>query len=589
MKRFNKTRQTAAPVECQEQQPRAEDQGVKTAGPEKVTPIESKRTRHRAEDEDAVKIIFDERRNRIIETHHIAAQVERQEARQQAEDEAIKNVFNLCMKRFNKTRQTAAPVECQGQQPRAEDQGVKTAGPEKVTPIESKRTRHRAEDEDAVKIIFDERRNRLIETHHIAAQVERQEARQQAEDEAIKNVFNLCMKRFNKTRQTAAPVECQGQQPRAEDQGVKTAGPEKVTPIESKRTRHRAEDEDAVKIIFDERRNRLIETHHIAAQVERQEARQQAEDEAIKNVFNLCMKRFNKTRQTAAPSSMESTRSKTEVWLIGQHITEITGAQLPSRGDVLRLFFHGHNEHKKTVNDSASEVAASVISFWNKARIPTITEKSIGRKVVDLFLMWKGLKKNCTRTTDTQRKKEETFCDELEDLFDVAHPKAMQLLTIKEDRAFLAAQREKGRRGVMAGVDKKIACSIKRREESKSKQSLQQNQASSALEYDELGSSSETESQSSSSSSTSSLAISPVVSSSNRKRATLKVITPELSSTLDRTGISHRSALRICHLFHIFPLSPMSHVSPAPVSPEAGPTPHLCCLVPINLCYLMSG
>ncbi|KAG7169357.1 hypothetical protein Hamer_G030648 [Homarus americanus] len=249
--------------------------------------------------------------------------------------------------------------------------------------------------------------------------------------------------------------------------------------------------------------------------------------------------------RTACRGSMESTRSKTEVWLIGQHITEITGAQLPSRGDVLRLFFHGHNEHKKTVNDSASEVAASVISFWNKARIPTITEKSIGRKVVDLFLMWKGLKKNCTRTTDTQRKKEETFCDELEDLFDVAHPKAMQLLTIKEDRAFLAAQREKGRRGVMAGVDKKIACSIKRREESKSKQSLQQNQASSALEYDELGSSSETESQSSSSSSTSSLAISPVVSSSNRKRATLKVITPELSSTLDRTGISHRSALRI--------------------------------------------
>ncbi|KAG7158566.1 hypothetical protein Hamer_G030169 [Homarus americanus] len=113
-------------------------------------------------------------------------------------------------------------------------------------------------------------------------------------------------------------------------------------------------------------------------------------------------------------SSMESTRSKTEVWLIGQHITEITGAQLPSRGDVLRLFFHGHNEHKKTVNDSASEVAAS------------------------------GLKKNCTRTTDTQRKKEETFCDELEDLFDVAHPKAMQLLTIKEDRAFLAAPTKKG-------------------------------------------------------------------------------------------------------------------------------------------------
>ncbi|KAG7161966.1 hypothetical protein Hamer_G025856, partial [Homarus americanus] len=194
-------------------------------------------------------------------------------------------------------------------------------------------------------------------------------------------------------------------------------------------------------------------------------------DQSTGPVYRLQLIKCTPSNRDNSPkrSSMESTRSKTEVWLIGQHITEITGAQLPSRGDVLRLFFHGHNEHKKTVNDSASEVAASVISFWNKARIPTITEKSIGRKVVDLFLMWKGLKKNCTRTTDTQRKKEETFCDELEDLFDVAHPKAMQLLTIKEDRAFLAAQREKGRRGVMAGVDKKIACSIKRREESKRK------------------------------------------------------------------------------------------------------------------------
>ncbi|KAG0712291.1 hypothetical protein GWK47_018789 [Chionoecetes opilio] len=101
----------------------------------------------------------------------------------------------------------------------------------------------------------------------------------------------------------------------------------------------------------------------------------------------------------------------------------------------------------------------------------------------------------------------------------------MQLLTIEEDRAFLAAQREKGRRGVMAGVDKKIACSIKRREENKSKQSLQQNQASSALEYDELVLRLKQKHKSSSSSSTSSLAISPVVSSSKRKRATLKVIT----------------------------------------------------------------
>jgi hypothetical protein len=40
-------------------------------------------------------------------------------------------------------------------------------------------------------------------------------------------------------------------------------------------------------------------------------------------------------------------------------------------------------------------------------------------------------------------------------LFDIAHANALNLMTIEEDRAFLLAQREKGRPDSLIGIDKK--------------------------------------------------------------------------------------------------------------------------------------
>jgi len=39
-------------------------------------------------------------------------------------------------------------------------------------------------------------------------------------------------------------------------------------------------------------------------------------------------------------------------------------------------------------------------------------------------------------------------------LFDISHRDAMVLIKIEENRLLLSAQREKGRRGMMAGVDR---------------------------------------------------------------------------------------------------------------------------------------
>lgn len=47
------------------------------------------------------------------------------------------------------------------------------------------------------------------------------------------------------------------------------------------------------------------------------------------------------------------------------------------------------------------------------------------------------------------------FVSKLDDLFDIAHADALDLISIEEDRAFLVAQRQKGRIGSLLGIDKK--------------------------------------------------------------------------------------------------------------------------------------
>ena len=78
-----------------------------------------------------------------------------------------------------------------------------------------------------------------------------------------------------------------------------------------------------------------------------------------------------------------------------------------------------------------------------------MTAKSAVRKVENIFKEWKAFLKSKGRENNrTNEQFEETLCD----LFDIAHADAMTLMTISDVREFLAAQREKGRRGIMQGV-----------------------------------------------------------------------------------------------------------------------------------------
>ncbi|KAG0723159.1 hypothetical protein GWK47_043175 [Chionoecetes opilio] len=240
-----------------------------------------------------------------------------------------------------------------------------------------------------------------------------------------------------------------------------------------------------------------------------------------------------------------TTRKQTEVWLLGHSVPTITGAKLPSRGDILRRFFYAHKEEKKTVQQNAAEAAKEVLDFWTQARIPTIAETSVRRKITGLFDEWKILSKSKNNSGVTPAEKQKTFQESLPDLMDIAHSDALTLMTIPEDKEFLLAQREKGRRGSMAGLDKKLKESVCRRESSLSRSRQQMPKGEEMVELESSSSESSSPANAANTSTSSSDAGVASPPKRLRTRGTKSVLSPDLVGALDRTGVSSRQALRI--------------------------------------------
>ena len=70
--------------------------------------------------------------------------------------------------------------------------------------------------------------------------------------------------------------------------------------------------------------------------------------------------------------------------------------------------------------------------------------------------VWRELQKNSTKSQDIHWRRSEQFQIDLDNLFDIAHMDALKRIKIEEDKMFLRRQREPGRPGCLAGLDKKI-------------------------------------------------------------------------------------------------------------------------------------
>ena len=117
---------------------------------------------------------------------------------------------------------------------------------------------------------------------------------------------------------------------------------------------------------------------------------------------------------------------------------------------------------KLDLRSSAKLVVEEVSIFWQKAKIPTKDVYRCIDKVLSLHKKWSDLQKHSSRISGTHTKRETEFCEKLNDLFDIAHAGALDMMKCQEDKEFLLKQREKGRVGSMSGVDMKTSAVEKR-------------------------------------------------------------------------------------------------------------------------------
>src|SRR6218665_1878679 len=117
----------------------------------------------------------------------------------------------------------------------------------------------------------------------------------------------------------------------------------------------------------------------------------------------------------------------------------------------LVIFLYHHTIQKEIVHLASTLTIQIVKEFWCRAQIPVKHQQDSIKKLEQLFREWRGLKKN---KTPTQKHNETTFLAKVAELFDIAHPDAMELLDNPEDMLFLESQWKKGRPGCMVGIDR---------------------------------------------------------------------------------------------------------------------------------------
>ena len=162
-------------------------------------------------------------------------------------------------------------------------------------------------------------------------------------------------------------------------------------------------------------------------------------------------------------SVAKATRSQNQLYLLGDTVTVLTGSKLPSLRMALGFFLHHHLELKETIRQSSAVTINEISKFWLKARIPMREHQNCQTKLEKSFEEWRLIKKNKARASPTQLARESAFVSTLDNLFDVAHADTLNMKSVlQEDKDFLLAQQEKGRRGSMAGVDEKLAAKEKR-------------------------------------------------------------------------------------------------------------------------------
>ncbi|KAE9533666.1 hypothetical protein AGLY_009015 [Aphis glycines] len=249
---------------------------------------------------------------------------------------------------------------------------------------------------------------------------------------------------------------------------------------------------------------------------------------------------------------MSSIFLREKIYLINNHSNKISGSKLPSNLQVLKTLFFNLRVVNLNLRESARLIVREVLIFWEKARIPVRLEKHCISKVESLYDEWRTLQKHAARNTGSHKEQENLFISKFNDLFDLAHANALQMIKIETDRLFLINQRKKGRLGFMYGIDytnmRKEELSITRKNKALVRENQSAQTEENLMEIDKTSSDLETDDCSSDlglDESFSSVEIDVDSTSSNRVRGQKNIITSKIVCALDNCKVSDRGAIHI--------------------------------------------
>lgn len=180
---------------------------------------------------------------------------------------------------------------------------------------------------------------------------------------------------------------------------------------------------------------------------------------------------------------MASTRKQTSKFLVGNPKWSLGGSKLPTNREVLLHFFGIKDASEAVVGtfpsneDLAYTTIDNVTAFWNMGRIKVKTRRHCMDQLMNLFNEWRNLKKNISRQSATEITKRDKFSQDLDKLFDIAAPDAIDEI---QQNAYLTSEQKKEdiefyidqkttRIAYMSGNDKIFLRKIERKREREAK------------------------------------------------------------------------------------------------------------------------
>lgn len=126
-----------------------------------------------------------------------------------------------------------------------------------------------------------------------------------------------------------------------------------------------------------------------------------------------------------------------EVYLVEKVNNQIVGSKLPSIKQGLSVLFYNLRHVKFNLRKNARLVFKEIVLLWQKARIPVQDEQHCILSLKKLYQNLRELQKSAKRVSEKNTKNVNEFKEKLNDLFDVSHSNALNMMKIEEDKKFL--------------------------------------------------------------------------------------------------------------------------------------------------------